>query len=161
MTSVTEHLYTGPKVFYHGGVPGLRVGAWLWPPAVTGAKTSEDYAKYPPGVYRNDMVYLVTEVEQARAFAALCTAGAIGQGAKARGGDVYRVVPALLVALDPGCETEGLSWCAPAARIVAIVATRVRRGPYEKKLLDSTRAQEERPTRWTRRTFTATPTPAG
>lgn len=158
-----RYLYTGRRTFFHGGVPGLRVGAWILPPAVTGAPTSKEYADYPPGVYRDDMVYLVTEVEQAKAFAALRTHGAIGHGAKARGGDVYRVVPALLLALDPGCENEGLSWCAPAARIVAIVATRVRRGPYEKQLLDSTRAQQEqeRPAKWTRRTFTATPTPAG
>ena len=150
-------LYTGPMTFFHGGAPGLRVGGWILPPAVTGVATSEEYATYPDGVYRRDMVYLVTEVDQAKAFAGLCKTAAVGQGAKARGGDVYRVIPALLVSLDPGCRSEGLSWCAPAARIVAIVATSVRRGPYEKELIDATRAREETPGQWTRRTFTPTP----
>ena len=154
------HLYQGPMTFFHGGAPGLRVGWWILPPSVTGAKTSEDYATYPAGVYRNDQVYLVTEPDQARAFAALCKAGAVGQGAKARGGDVYRVIPALLVSLDPGCQSEGLSWCAPAARIVGIVATRLRRGPFEKALIDDTQASQETPGRWTRRKFNATPTRA-
>ena len=148
---VEWHLYTGPKVFFHGGAPGLRVGGWILPPAQTHVKTSEAYATYAPGIYRPDMVYLVTEVEQARAFAGLCQVAAVGRGARARGGDVYRVVPALLVALDPGCETEGLSWCAPVAKIVSIVATSVRRAPYEKQLVDATRQEE--PGRWTRRTF--------
>lgn len=158
MLKVEEfHLYTGPKVFFHGGAPGLRVGGWILPPAMTGVTTSQAYATYEPGVYRDDMVYLVTELEQAKAFAGLCKVAAVGRGAKARGGDVYRVVPALLVALDPGCETEGLSWCAPAAKIVAIAATSVRRSPYEKELIDETRAQEVKSGRWTRKTFTATP----
>jgi len=148
------HLYTGPRAFFHGGAAGLRVGGWILPPSVTGVRTSQEYATYEPGVYRNDMVYLVTEVEQAKAFAALCKAAAVGTGARARGGDVYRVIPALLVALDPGCQTEGLSWCAPAANIVSIAATSVRRGPYENELIDATRAREQvNPGRWTRRTF--------
>ena len=153
-------MYTGPMVFFHGGAPGLRVGGWILPPAVTGVATSEAYATYEPGIYRNDMVYLLTELDQAKAFAALCRTAQTGHGAKTRGGDVYRVVPALLVSLDPGCRSEGLSWCAPAAKIVAIVATSVRRGPYEKELISETRADKEKEEatqgRWTRRTFTPT-----
>lgn len=149
-----RHLYTGPRIFFHGGMPGLRVGGWILPPTETGVTTSESYADYPPGIYRPDMVYLVTEVEQAKAFAGLCQVRAIGSGSSLRGGDVYRVVPALLVALDPGCETEGLSWCAPAAKIVGIYATSVRRGPYEKQLVDDTKRKETG--RWARRTFQPT-----
>lgn len=144
-TARDYHLYSGERTFYHGGVGGLRIGGWILPPTVTGAKTSESYANYPPGVYRPDQVYMVTDLGKAKMFAALGPTPVRG-----RGGDVYRVQPALLVALDPDGAVEGESWCAPAALIVAIAATGVRRDPYEEALIAQTREGQERP-RWTRR----------
>lgn len=145
------HLYQGKRDFFHGGVAGLRPGQWILPPSITFAKNSQAYATYQEGEYWPDMVYLVTSAEVARRFAALSVPAVRG-----RGGDVYRVRPALLLSLDPGCETEGLSWCAPAAQIVAIAATGVRREPYEKALIKETQAQQEQP-RWNRRFTLATP----
>lgn len=139
------HLYQGRIMFFHGGVRGLRVGQWILPPSITFAQTSQVYASYNDGEYWSDHVYLVTDAGVAKRFAALAVTPVNG-----RGGDVYQVRPALLLSLDPGCTTEGLSWCAPAAQIVGIVATQVRRAPYQKALIAETQAQQEQP-RWNRR----------
>lgn len=140
------HLYQGKRDFFHGGIAGLRPGQWILPPTVTFAKGSQAYASYTDGEYWPDHVYMVTDVEVAKRFAALAVPEVRG-----RGGDVYRVRPALLLSLDPGCTTEGLSWCAPAAQIVAIAATGVRRAPYEQALIRETRNVEQEQPRWNRR----------
>jgi hypothetical protein len=130
-----------PHTLYHGGQTGLRVGQLILPPTVTGAKPADERATYAPGVYRRDRVYMVTDPEQARMFAALHPSG----DAK-RGGDVYRVQWLQGLERDRDCRTGGLSWQAPCARIVGIVATGVRRAPYEKALrgeIEAARAKEE------------------
>lgn len=118
-----------PQVLYHGGQAGLRVGQLILPPAVTGVKGSDQYATYAPGTYRRDRVYMTTDPEQARMFAALHPSGTA-----ARGGDVYRVQPLQGLARDRDCKTPGLSWEAPCARILGIVATQIRRAPYQKAI---------------------------
>lgn len=134
-----RRLYTGERVFYHGGARGLRVGSWILPPTVTGAARSATAANAGDNYYP-DQVYFTADIGRAKMFAALGPAAVRG-----RGGDVYRVVPALLVSLDPDCAIEGVSWCAPAALIVAIAATGVRRAPYEDALIKGTTQGEVRP----------------
>lgn len=141
--TTTPALYRGEMVLFHGGVPGLRVGQWILPPAVTGGKSADQYATYDPGVYDPALVYMVTELEQARMFAAMCPTGS-GPG---RGGDVYRVQPTIPVALDPDCRKEGTSWCASRALILGIVATGVRVAPYKRALVEST-LRRKRNERW-------------
>lgn len=118
-----------PQTLFHGGCPGLRVGELILPPDVTGVRPATDYAEYKPGVYRSDRVYMTTDVEQARQFAALHP-----QGTHALGGDVYRVVPLQGLAHDRDCKVRGMSWQAPLARVVGIVATSIRRAPYLKAI---------------------------
>lgn len=144
--SAEYRLYQGKRSFYHGGVAGLRPGQWILPPTVTFAFASEAYAKYEAGEYWPDHVYLTTTADAAKRFAALGVPERRG-----RGGDVYKVRPALLLSLDPACETEGLSWCAPAAQILSIVATGVRRAPYEAALIAQTKEQQQEQPRWNRR----------
>lgn len=132
-----------PQVLYHGGQAGLRIGQLILPPTVTGVKPADQRATYPPGVYRADRVYLITDPEQARQFAALHPSGT-----PARGGDVYRVRPVGGIARDRDCKIHGISWEAPMARIVGIVATGVRRAPYQKALaaeIEAARKKEEPP----------------
>lgn len=133
MSTTTPPLYRGPMVLFHGGVPGLRVGQWILPPAVTGVKGADKYAKYDPGVYDPALVYMVTDLEQARMFAAMCPTGS-GPG---RGGDVYRVQPTIPLALDPDCHIEGSSWCASRALVLGIVSTGVRIAPYRRAVIDA------------------------
>lgn len=147
MSSATPALYRGPMVLFHGGMPGLRVGQWILPPTLTGVKGSDQYATYDPGTYSPDLVYMVTDLEQARMFAAMCPTGSGGRGSGERGGDVYRVQPAIPVALDPDCVTEGMSWCAPRALIVGIAATGVRTAPYRRALVDAEQGRR-RNQRW-------------
>lgn len=141
-----------PHPLFHGGHAGLRVGQLILPPSVTGVKPANERADYPAGVYRPDRVYMVTDVEQARMYAALHPTGT-----PTRGGDVYRVQPLQGLARDRDCKTPGLSWEAPCARITGIVATGIRRAPYRKALKDeiaeANRKKEEaarplRPVRW-------------
>lgn len=116
--------------YYHGGVPGLRVGGYILPPCETGAQSVADVVNAPADmqaeveqVHRRDRVYLTTERGTAELWACLHP-----DGDAVRGGDVYRVVPEGDVEPDPDWRGEpGVSVCAPRARIVGIVATGVRR----------------------------------
>lgn len=133
-----------PGTLYHGGQTGLRVGQLLLPPSVTGVKPADERATYAEGVYRRDRVYMTTDPEQARMFAALHESGRAG-----RAGDVYRVEPLQGLERDRDCVTPGLSWQAPCARIVGIVATSIRRAPYEKALKEfkAAKGEPQRPLR--------------
>lgn len=97
------------KRYYHGGVPGLRVGDTLLPPSVTGKSTLLEYAKEvdPNGPQRTDRVYLTTDLEAARLFALAYPYG-----------HVYRAVPALPLENDPDCNEPGLSYQTPTAIVV-------------------------------------------
>lgn len=118
------------SIYYHGGVPGLRVGGYILPPCETGAQSVADVMSTPPDeqaeveqVHRRDPVYITTERGTAELWACFYpTPDAV------RGGDVYRVVPEGDMDPDPDWRGEpGVSVCAPRARIVGIVATGVRR----------------------------------
>jgi len=119
--------------YFHGGVAGLRVGDRILPPSVTGAPAmadslpaDHDLAPRAAEVTDRSRVYLTTEVEYARAFAALHPCGD-----RKRGGDVYRVEPAGDVEDDPDYHGEpGRSVRCGSAVIVGIVATGVSRAKY-------------------------------
>lgn len=116
--------------FYHGGIPGLRVGQHILPPDQTGAVTVADVPDAPEAmqaeverVHRRDRVYLTTTLGVAELWACYYP-----NGHPTRGGDVYRVEPEGEIEPDPDyLLDDGASVCAPQARIVAIVRTGVRR----------------------------------
>jgi hypothetical protein len=98
---------------FHGGAPGLRVGAALLPSGVTGAASLRQYAAglgADPDFCRTDRVYATTDRSAARAYAAFHPDGAL-----------YEVELLGAVEPDPDCFVEGLSWMAPAGRVVAVV----------------------------------------
>ena len=121
---------TSGPVYYHGGIPGLRIGQHILPPDVTGAfsvadtssATAEQQAVIER-VYRCDRVYLTTERGVAELWACLAP-----EGTPARGGDVYRVQPEGDIEPDPDWNGEpGVSVCVPRALIVGIAGTGIRR----------------------------------
>lgn len=117
-------------VYYHGGIPGLRVGQYILPPAETGAVSVAELPDAPPEmqaeiekVHRRDRVYLTTSRGVAELWACFYPGPST-----VRGGDVYRVEPEGDVEPDPDyLGDDGASVCAPRARIVGIVCTGVRR----------------------------------
>jgi len=98
--------------FYHGGIPGLRPGDRVLPPSTTGKPTVLDFAREtaPCGPQREDRVYLATEVEHARVFAAAYPYGG-----------VYEVDPVGFVAPDPDATGPGYSWQAGEAVVVLVL----------------------------------------
>jgi rifampin ADP-ribosylating transferase len=101
--------------YFHGGAPGLRVGGYLLPPAVSGQQVTTHRANAAlgaPGIARGDRVYVTTERDFAYVFAALYPLQ--------RGGWVYQVEPEGVVEPDPDCNTPGLSWECERARIVRV-----------------------------------------
>lgn len=138
---------TLPPVLYHGGSPFLWAGERLvLPPSITGAKRGPRWTGRDPN-YRRDRIYLTTDREKARQFAALSYYG------ERPGGAVYRVqVDPTDLEPDPGSTVPGLSWQARRAFVVAVVATNVLAGPYLHALEAEAalRAEQERPHRRTR-----------
>lgn len=100
--------------YYHGGSPDLRPGTLVLPPDVTGTdRTLSQYvtdADQAPHAQRRDVVYLTTDRNVARAFAAFYPDGAL-----------YQVEPKGVLDPDPDSGIEGLSWQCRAARIVAVI----------------------------------------
>jgi hypothetical protein len=97
-------------ILYHGGPRGLRR---ILPPSVTGAPSCVDYGA--GHVARRDRVYLTTEIEAAR----LLGAHAPFHGPCA----VYEVEPEGELEHDPDCDTPGLSWQCPSARVIRVAMT--------------------------------------
>jgi hypothetical protein len=100
--------------YFHGGVPGLKVGDSILPPDQTG--TDHTLSAYSaeldggPHTTRRDVVYLTTDRQVARAYAAGYPDGAL-----------YQVMPYSPVDPDPDCLTPGLSWHCPQGIVVAVV----------------------------------------
>ena len=119
--------------YFHGGMPGLRVGDSILPPSATDAFSVADVTDAPADlrakvaeVHSRDRVYLTTDPQAARLFAALHPAGD-----EWRGGDVYRVIPEQPVTPDPDyLHDDGGSVCAPSAVVVSVVVRGVLRAPY-------------------------------
>jgi hypothetical protein len=78
------------REYYHGGVPGLRVGQMILPPTVTGARSTAEFGA--AGVCRRDRVYVTSQPAVAVVFAA---------GYPSKPGVVYRVRPIGELRLDP------------------------------------------------------------
>jgi rifampin ADP-ribosylating transferase len=93
--------------YYHGGVPGLRVGQKILPAQQTGAKSCGDYVHYN---HRMDRVYVTTDRDAATVFAAMHPSGR---------GVVYRVQPEGDIEPDPDCRKEGLAFQCTGAVIKA------------------------------------------
>ena len=100
--------------FFHGGFPGLKPGDLILPPDTTGTEhTLSQYAAQMaagPHATRRDVVYLSTDRQVARAYAAFYPDGAL-----------YQVQPQSPVDPDPDCLMPGVSWQCPAAVVVAVV----------------------------------------
>jgi hypothetical protein len=101
--------------FYHGGVRRLHRGGLILPSSRTGAFSTADYGA--ADVCRRDRVYVCTDLQAARAYAAMYAKGPgdIGRG------DVYEVEPLGTLAPDPDCYVPGLSWEVPMARVLRVV----------------------------------------
>lgn len=100
--------------YFHGGVPGLKVGDRILPPDKTGTeRTLSQYATQlgaPAHARRTDLVYLTTERQIAKAYAAFYPDGAL-----------YQVLPVSPVDRDPDCLTPDLSWHCPEAIVMVVV----------------------------------------
>jgi len=100
--------------YFHGGVSGLKVGDRILPPDATG--TSRTLSRYaaelggPAHARRTDLVYLTTERQVAKAYAAFYPDGAL-----------YQVLPSSPVDRDPDCLIDGLSWHCPEAIVVSVI----------------------------------------
>ena len=101
---------TGSDTFWHGGVPGLRVGDRLLPPSVTGTdRNLHQYSKeFAPGVQDGAKVYVTTDRNAAKAFAALYPKGAL-----------YRVRPEGEMTVDPDAP-DGTSFACESATVEAV-----------------------------------------
>lgn len=100
--------------YFHGGVPGLKVGDWILPPDKSG--TDHRLSRYAAELggaahaTRTDVVYLTTDRQVARAYAAFYPDGAL-----------YQVLPVSPVDPDPDCTVDGLSWQCPWALVIAVL----------------------------------------
>lgn len=101
---------------YHGGVPGLRRGGVLLPPAKTGVKSSADYGA--DAVCRRDRVYVITDLDMARLFALFAPPKS--------NGDVYEVEPLSELTPDPDYRGPHESYEVELARVVRVVERRVK-----------------------------------
>lgn len=103
-----------PVRWYHGGVPGLGVGDWLVPPDCSGTchRLSLHAPEGAPHGTRTDVVYVTSDPEVARVYAAFYPDGA-----------VYEVDPDGPVEPDP--DAPELAGMCDMARIVAVARPRV------------------------------------
>ncbi|WP_428516302.1 hypothetical protein [Roseovarius sp.] len=97
-------------ICYHGGPPGLKVGARILPASVTGVKSSAEFGA--AGVCDPGKVYVTPDPRAAAMFASLHPSG---------DGRVYKVRTVGGVAYDPDCTAPGLSYVCDAAVIVGRV----------------------------------------
>ncbi|MBX9877658.1 MAG: hypothetical protein K2Y22_04300 [Candidatus Obscuribacterales bacterium] len=100
--------------YYHGGIPDLKVGAYLLPPNEQDKPSGRNLVDYSERAgheaqyIRRDRVYVTTNSKAARAFAAMFPNGAL-----------YRVKPEGAVEIDPDCP-DGTSLMCERAQIVQI-----------------------------------------
>lgn len=106
------------STYWHGGAPGRSRGDLLLP----GYAAREHWGGYAAWNvdYVADVVYVTTDRELARAFAATSAPGT-------RGGSLYRVVPRSPVRVDPDYATEEpICFTCPAALVTQVVEQHVR-----------------------------------
>jgi hypothetical protein len=97
-------------VYFHGGVPGLKLGDRILPPATTGATSLAEYAPGHATRARRDRVYMTDQEGEAAMFAAMHPSNR---------GEVYVVEPLPPVELDPDYLGPGdHAWMAAEAMVV-------------------------------------------
>ena len=122
------------KLFWHGGAPGLPVGTVLVS-RVEAARLGRDLAMYDrrnanDDPTRKDRVYLTTDRELARTFAASTCITDTDTGIVAQHGDLYQVEPIGSLEADPDNQTR-VSWQTTQAKIVAVAERNVSLDQYE------------------------------
>lgn len=121
---------TPDAAYWHGGAPGLTVGSPLLSPAAAaaaGVATSHTPRDRPEIglVARADRVYFSSDQNFARAYA-FQTEITTRAGVTLSRGTLYQVSPVGPIEEDPDFAGRRISWCAPTARIIAIVGIDVR-----------------------------------
>lgn len=116
--------------YWHGGAPGLKVGASLLSPrdaAAAGLPITHTPRDRPELglVSRADRVYFSTTQDFARAYA-FQTEITTPSGTPTGRGTLYRVAPTGPVEEDPDFAGHRVSWCAPSAVIAEVVEIDVR-----------------------------------
>lgn len=102
-----------PVRYWHGGVPGLRPGDAILPPsesATTRRLVNSAPHSIPADIARDDVVYLATNREVAKGYAAYYPDGAL-----------YEVQPDAEIEPDPDCRVDGLSWRCARATVLRVV----------------------------------------
>ncbi len=120
---------TSPPTYWHGGHPGLEIGAPLLSPlnaAAAGLRIPYTPRERPELgiVSRTDRVYFSTNQDFARAFA-FQTEITTPSGTLTSRGTLYAVTPTGPVDEDPDFAGHNVSWCAAGAIITEIVETNV------------------------------------
>lgn len=113
--------------YYHGGVPGLGLGANLKPADLLDALPP---AYGTPG-YTGDasLVFVTTDLDFARSFAAQFPPPSPEMAWT--GGDVYEVEPQGPLQVDPDYPAPGLSYSVAGAQVVRVLGRGVRLGIRE------------------------------
>lgn len=96
-------------LYWHGGPVGRQRGAFLLPPALTGAKCCSDLMA-GNDVHRRDRVYLTTSYKAALLYAA-----------SHRKGVIYLCEPVGILEDDPDCDKDGLSYGCERARVLKVI----------------------------------------
>lgn len=100
-------------VYFHGGVPGLKLGDRILPPTRTGVLAAADFGAahgIATGHVRRDRVYMTTELGEASVFAAMHPSNQ---------GEVYVVEPLPPIEPDPDYLGPGrIAWMAAEAMVI-------------------------------------------
>lgn len=100
-----------PYKFFHGGIGSMFPGEMLLPPIETGHKCASDYGA--DDVHNRERVYVTPLFEAAVMYAALYPD---------KHGVVYEVQPLGELEDDPDCDTPGLSFAVPRAKVLRRIA---------------------------------------
>lgn len=111
--------------YWHGGTPGLAVGARLLSPFARGAAYDPREPAAGGLVTRPDRVYFSTDREFARAYA-FQTEIEMPSGALFTRGTLYRVEPVGRVDEDPDYTGHRVSWCSRSAIVCDVEEVDVR-----------------------------------
>jgi rifampin ADP-ribosylating transferase len=103
------------KVYFHGGVPGLKCGDLILPTIETGVSSLYHlrHENYNGQFQRNDRVFVTTVYDLACVFA-----GSFKDGL----GFVYEVEPELPIESDPTCAIPDISFQCPRAKVIKVRA---------------------------------------
>ena len=94
--------------YFHGGIAGIKRGAFLLPPNITGSRSLSDYGA--SAVHRTDRVYITTHQTAALIYAA-----------SVKNGVIYECEPVGKLEPDPDCSLPGLSWQCEKAKVIRCI----------------------------------------